>query len=257
MGLVVFTDLDGTLLDHDSYSFAPAKPALARLAARGTPVVLTSSKTAAEIARIHRQIGLGDAPAIVENGAGIVDPADLPEGADSDYRHIRSVLGDLRPGPADGFRGFGDMTPAEITERTGLPPQEADLARQRCHSEPGLWSGDAAGLQAFLAALAERGIAARRGGRFLTLSLGRTKADAMRDCAKRLGATVTIALGDAPNDTEMLEAADFGVIVRNDHAPPLPALRGETDGRIRRTQDPGPAGWNAAILDILDELDQV
>ncbi|TKB45800.1 mannosyl-3-phosphoglycerate phosphatase, partial [Ferrimonas sediminicola] len=29
--LLVVTDLDGTLLDHHSYSFQPAEPALARL----------------------------------------------------------------------------------------------------------------------------------------------------------------------------------------------------------------------------------
>lgn len=254
MGLAVFTDLDGTLLDHDTYSFAAAQPALNRLIADKIPVVLTSSKTAVEIIALHRQIGLGDAPIIVENGAGIVDPRRGSTDDDGAYRRIRTVLADLPD--HTGFRGFGDMSDDEVAEITGLPLPAAALARQRCHSEPGLWSGGDAALDAFLAALAERGISARRGGRFLTLSLGRTKADAMRDCAARLGATTTIALGDAPNDIEMLQAADFGVIVRNDHAPPLPPLTGETAGRIRRTEDPGPKGWNAAMQDLLNELEQ-
>ena len=47
--LVVFSDLDGTLLDHDTYAWDAAKPALTRLALLGCPVILTSSKTAAEI----------------------------------------------------------------------------------------------------------------------------------------------------------------------------------------------------------------
>lgn len=50
MTLLIFTDLDGTLLDHESYDFTPARPMLARLAAMRAPVVLASSKTAAEIA---------------------------------------------------------------------------------------------------------------------------------------------------------------------------------------------------------------
>lgn len=252
MGLAVFTDLDGTLLDHETYSFAAAQPALARLIADKIPIVLTSSKTAVEIIPLHRQIGLGTAPIIVENGAGIVDPQQGASADDSAYRHIRAVLDDL-PDRA-GFHGFGDMTAAEVSDITGLPVASASLARQRCHSEPGLWSGNDADLQRFLADLAANGIAARRGGRFLTLSLGRTKADAMRECMTRLGATTTIALGDAPNDIEMLEAADFGVIIRNDHAAPLSPLAGEADGRIRRTDLPGPQGWNAAIQDILNEL---
>ncbi|WP_095587470.1 HAD-IIB family hydrolase [Actibacterium ureilyticum] len=254
MGLAVFTDLDGTLLDHDTYSYAAAQPALDRLITDRIPVILTSSKTAVEIIALHRDIGLGDAPIIVENGAGIVDPQQGNTDDDRAYRRIRAALDGL-PGRAD-FRGFGDMTDAEVAEITGLPPQAAAMAQQRCHSEPGLWSGSDDALDTFLTALAERGISARRGGRFLTLSLGRTKADAMRDCAARLGATTTIALGDAPNDIEMLEAADFGVIIRNDHAPPLPPLRGEGTGRIRRTTAPGPQGWNVAMQDILNELAQ-
>lgn len=67
---LVFTDLDGTLLDHETYSFAPAAEALAALKARGVPLVLASSKTAAEIAELHRALGLGDTPAIVEKRRG-------------------------------------------------------------------------------------------------------------------------------------------------------------------------------------------
>ena len=32
--VMVFTDLDGTLMDHETYDVAPAKPALDALAAR-------------------------------------------------------------------------------------------------------------------------------------------------------------------------------------------------------------------------------
>ena len=38
--LLVFTDLDGTLLDHDDYGFEPALPALHRLAAAQVPLVI-------------------------------------------------------------------------------------------------------------------------------------------------------------------------------------------------------------------------
>ena len=47
---VVFSDLDGTLLDHSTYSWKAAAPALAALRDRGIPLILASSKTSAEIA---------------------------------------------------------------------------------------------------------------------------------------------------------------------------------------------------------------
>lgn len=39
--LIVFTDLDGTLLDHDNYSWQEAKPALDRLKLKHGPVIIS------------------------------------------------------------------------------------------------------------------------------------------------------------------------------------------------------------------------
>jgi len=252
---VVFTDLDGTLLDHESYSWDAAVPALEALKAAGVPLVLASSKTAAEIADLHADLGLAEIPAIVENGAGSFRPGEDGDD-DSAYRSLRRALEALPKELRVFFRGFGDMSAFEVADITGLSRDAAALARTRQHSEPGLWAGDAATLEAFVAALGAQDIAARRGGRFLTLSFGATKADRMAEITTGLGATTSLALGDAPNDVEMLKAADTGVIVKNDHVPPLPRLTGEDAGRITRTEAPGPAGWNLAVLDWLGALDR-
>ena len=148
----------------------------------------------------------------------------------------------------------GDMSAEEIAQITGLPLASARLAAKRRFSEPGLWHGTAAQQEAFVTELAELGISARMGGRFLTLSFGATKRDQMGIVAEKIGKRVKIALGDAPNDREMLEAADHGVIVLNRHGAGLPPLSGEATGRIRRTKQEGPAGWNTAILSLLTEL---
>lgn len=251
--LVVFSDLDGTLLDHGNYSFEPARPALAALAERNIPLILATSKTAAEVALLHRALDLGDWPAIVENGAGLFRPGKAATDT-ARYDALRAVLDALPPDLRSGFTGFGDMSDAEVARITGLPLQDAALARRRQHSEPGLWQGDDTTREAFLSALAEKGIAARSGGRFLTLSHGRTKADGLREIASALGAARTLALGDAPNDTDMLQAADMGVIIRNDHGPGIPPLPGEVKGTIRRSTLPGPQGWASEVLRILNEI---
>ncbi len=251
--LVVFTDLDGTLLDHASYSHAAAAPALAALARLAVPLVLASSKTVAEIAPLQAELNLRGTPVIAENGAARCPPGETG-GSAATYARLRAALAALPQPLRAPFTGFGDMSDREVAEATGLPPAGAALARQRQFTEPGLWGGTAAGEAAFVAALASQGIAARRGGRFLTLSFGGTKAGQMAGIARDLGAEVTLALGDAPNDREMIEAADHGVVIRNDHGTGLPPLPGEATGRIRRTTAPGPEGWNRAVLDILDEL---
>ncbi|MBP1849735.1 HAD-IIB family hydrolase [Rhizobium halophytocola] len=251
---VVFSDLDGTLLDHETYSFDAARPALDRLKRDGIPLVLASSKTEAEMRPIAQAIGIAW-PMIVENGAGVV-------GLSGDTE-IRQCYGDLRRFLADlpqplraCFSGFGDWSDTEVAQRTGLPLEAARLARQRQFSEPGLFSGSDAQRQALLERLDAAGFRAAQGGRFFTLMPKTSKADAMATVAAHFRAlsnapVTTIALGDAENDLAMLEAADHGFIIANNAHSPLPVTQRERDGHILRSKAEGPEGWNRTILDHL------
>lgn len=251
-GLVVFSDLDGTLLDHGNYDWSAAKPALTALAKRNFPVILTSSKTAAEIRKLQQQMGLSGLPAIVENGAGVIGLEQEQTTGLSEYARIRESLAMLPRTLRSKFKGFGDVSLSEIQLLTGLPEDAAQLAQCREFTEPGLWSGSLDEKDVFARALREAGLSLQQGGRFLTVSCGRTKADGMAHVMQQFAGAKSVALGDAPNDIEMLEAADFGVIVANPHREPLPKLQGETDGRISRTEAAGPEGWNIAVLELLN-----
>ena len=252
--LIIFSDLDGTLLDHDSYSWDPARPALTRLAALAVPVILATSKTEDETAALQCEMGLSDYPAIVENGAGVIGLPGHSNSGPAEYNRLRTHLDNAPEQLRRFFKGFGDMSIDEVSQTTGLPPADAARAKTRRFSEPGLWSGTVHDRETLLAALAKQGISARLGGRFLTLSFGKTKRDGMAAVAEHFGAERTVALGDAPNDVEMLEAADIGVIIANAHSAPLPRLPGEGSGGIIRTINTGPTGWNDAVISILDEL---
>ncbi|WP_421857739.1 HAD-IIB family hydrolase [Oricola sp.] len=254
---IVFTDLDGTLLDHETYCFDPARPALTFLRERGIPVILASSKTAAEIADLRDRIGFAECPAIVENGAGILEPGEAPDDMAPVHADLLSRLSTVSETLRRHFSGFSDWTVPELVARTGLSPEAAEKAAQRRFTEPGVWSGTAAERASFEVALAERGVAARFGGRYLTLSFGATKADRMREITMRYATPdcrpFVIALGDAPNDVEMLEAADHGVLVANPHGVAIPTFGGERNGRVVRTEKPGPTGWNDAIQRLIEE----
>ncbi len=256
--LLVFTDLDGTLIDHDTYAWSPAKDALDALKNIGAGVILASSKTAAEIAPLRAELDLTEWPAIVENGAGLLEAGTTDILDAAHYEKLRNVL-DGAPSALRGlFRGFGDMTDAQVVEATGLSSGGAKLAKQRIFSEPGLWEGPKAQKQDFVTYLTTQGVIAQQGGRFLTLSFGGNKVDQMRKLIARYQPKHTVALGDAPNDIAMLECADIGVVIHNPHRPPLAPLKGEDSGSIIRSIAAGPVGWNAAMLDLLKtlELDQ-
>jgi mannosyl-3-phosphoglycerate phosphatase len=252
--LIVFTDLDGTLIDHHTYSYAPATPAIEAINRLSAGLVIASSKTAPEISNLRQKIGAEQWPAIVENGAGVLPPYVTERPSAEQYVAVRAALGrvptDLRP----LFCGFGDVAVESVVQMTGLSRSAAALAQKRSFSEPGTWSGTEPQKQAFLAALATHGVTAQQGGRFLTLSMGVNKVDQMRKIIDHYKPQHTIALGDAPNDVAMLEFADIGIVVSNPARAPLPPLKTEIAGRIIRTKDAGPAGWNSAVVDAIDRL---
>ena len=253
--LMVFTDLDGTLIDHDTYRWDAAQRALAALKEISSGVVLASSKIAAEVSGLRRTLGLEEWPAIVENGAGMLPPhvSQVPDS--SQYAQLRSILKNIPENLHGLFRGFGDASAQGVVQMTGLALADAELAKQRAFSEPGEWHGTAEQKVEFLSYLETQRVTAQQGGRFLTLSFGRNKADQMREIMKRYKPQHTVALGDAPNDVQMLETADVGIVIANTHRAALPPLKGEAQGRIIRTIDAGPSGWNKAILNVIDRLE--
>lgn len=263
--IVIFSDLDGTLLDHETYSHEAALPALARVRQLQIPLILASSKTAAEIGPLRQKIGFAHCPAIVENGAGLLGAARVtcPDAAEHHeetqkgrYEELVEKLNQLPSHLRSGFEGFSQWTLEEISARTGLTEEQAALARKRQFSEPGIWSDNEMQFALFLQALGEQGITATRGGRFVSLSFGGNKVERMLELIEQFAAQrnslFVVALGDAPNDAAMLAQADLGILVKNPVGP-VPDFSGMTiKGMIRTTSKPGPEGWNEEILDILN-----
>jgi mannosyl-3-phosphoglycerate phosphatase len=252
---LVVTDLDGTLLDHDDYSFLAAEPALRELQARGVPVILNSSKTRAEIVHLQRQMSI-QGPFICENGAAIYAPGD--EGQPRLFKElglgrdeVLQELHQLRRDCGYRFSGFADIPVQQIAEITGLSIEQAKRAAQREYSEPLIWHEGAERLPLFLRQLEQRGLSAQQGGRFLAVASPGSKADAMlllRDWYSPVEPMRIVALGDSPNDSEMLEAADVAVVILGKNLRPLQLKR---EGPTLRSSARGPAGWQEVIGELL------
>ena len=67
---VVFTDLDGTLLDSETYSYGKSLAMINRLRESGTPLIFCSAKTRVEQEVYRSELGLFH-PFIVESGSAI------------------------------------------------------------------------------------------------------------------------------------------------------------------------------------------
>lgn len=257
---VVFTDLDGSLLDHDTYGWQPASAWLSRLQHAGVPVIPVTSKTRAELLSLRLELGLSNSPFIAENGAVIGLPpawqhARLDRNPDNvgglciktpslDVGFIRRRLEVLRERLGLSFRSMGEMTLDEIMEHTGLSEPQARLARVREGSEPLIWQDSEAALKHFAQALNDDGLHLTRGGRFLHV-MGRVhKGDALHWLVDRFVALrgiqpFTLGLGDGPNDVPLLEAVDLAVLIRGRHGQPVDV----NAERLYRTHEHGPKGW--------------
>ncbi len=261
--LIIFTDLDGTLLRRQDYSFKEALPALDLIRRKGVPLVICSSKTRGEI-ELYRERLSNDDPFISENGGGIFIPGGyfrkVPEGArvSGDYIVIRigKSYGELRAGLRRlremGFRvrGFGDMTAEEVASLTGLSPEEAVLAKARDFDEPFIVEGDV-DEEELGRAVASLGLELTI-GEYYHLIGGSDKGKAVKRLTElyraEFGGVRTVALGDSPNDIPMLEAVDIPVIVQKPD--------GSYDGRIRipgviKAGGVGPRGWCRAVTEII------
>ena len=259
--LILFSDLDGTLLDHASYDWSPAKPALERLAAADIPVVLNSSKTAAEVRSIRAQLG-NTAPFIVENGAAVIIPANFfgagPEQVQTFGAPREQILALLNKCREEGFqfRSFSDMSAAELASASDLSESEAELAKDRAGTEPLLWEGSGESLTRFRKKLDENNCRLVQGGRFLHAMGTFDKADGVRFLLDKYreryagDRLIAIALGDSPNDQHMLEEADIAVIVRGVQSDSVTL---PSQSRAIRSIKAGPAGWNECVLNLLIE----
>ncbi|RKR04240.1 mannosyl-3-phosphoglycerate phosphatase [Kushneria sinocarnis] len=265
--LLIFTDLDGSLLDHDTYDHKPAREWLERLATARVPVIFNTSKTAAEVWPLYRELGL-TAPFIAENGGCVHLPPDWAgdEPADDDgwarvvlgasRQRILTVLEAVRETESLRFRGFADMTVEEIISLTGLDAAGAERARQREASEPLVWKDSASALEHFRLELIGAGLELTRGGRFHhvmgeTCNKGRACGWLISRFEQLHGAGVaSIGLGDGPNDIPMFDTVDAAVIIRGRHEQPI-EVRDES--RAYRTRAEGPQGWAEGLAHWLDD----
>lgn len=257
--LVIFSDLDGTLLDHNTHEWDAARAWLTRLTSKQIPLVLCSSKTAAEIIALQKELGLQGQPFIAENGAVIAldeswnDHPDYPRLlAGARHEEIRLLLGRLRDTHGYKFTGISDVDEDTLAEWSGLPPKRVSLAMLQEASETLIWRDSDDRLAAFTTELEQNGLMLIEGGRFWHVldqqgGKGQAVAWLMKQYRAQRGSSLTtLGLGDTPGDAPLLDAVDYAVIVKGYSRNPV-ILKQDTPERVYRSEQHGPAGWSEGL----------
>lgn len=270
---LVFTDLDGTLLDHYSYKTEDAEETIVALKFHDIAIIPNSSKTFAEIMVIREQLNLAS-PFITENGAAVYIPINYfekqPQGTqiEGDFwvkpfcenkAHWLALLKQQANQFADMYEGFSQLTVQQLAELTGLNNQQASMAKQRQYGEPLNWLGSDQAKAEFIEHMNKLGANILQGGRFLHVSGHCDKGQAQQwlalqyQNASSTQEVVTIALGDSDNDSAMLEVASIAVQIRSP-VHDFPQLKRQSD--VYQSRQYGPAGWAECLQRIvLSNLD--
>ncbi|MBV5259570.1 HAD-IIB family hydrolase [Synechococcus moorigangaii CMS01] len=266
-----FTDLDGTLLNHDDYRYDAALPTIQTLKTLGIPLIPTTSKTKAEVVQLRRELGLRD-PFIVENGSGIfLEPDDARfdfSGLDIEvktagafttvtlgisYLQARRSLRDLARHLGTPLTGFGDFSLGALQALTQLPLEALKQAGDRQFSEPFLCpQTDLATLKNAATAMGLQILVGNRFCHLLGAGAGKGRAvqllkQAWQKAHPDHPPVKTLGLGDSPNDLSFLEVVDVAIAIPGQRGinPQLwPQIT--VEGWLVAPA-PGAPGWAAAV----------
>lgn len=263
--VIVFTDLDGTLLDDQTYSADSSLPALRELQARYIPIVFCSSKTRQEQEVIRTVLDVRD-PFIVENGSAIIVPEHTITIAQECITErdgtkilvlgvpveiIRNTLKQVTTITGLAYRSFQDLTAQAIAHLTGLDLESAKLAKAREYSETIVTEFSPSELSIFIEACEAHGLCGTLGGRFLSVTgRGADKGKAVKLLTKyyrlNFGDIVTLGIGDSPNDAPMLRNVDFPYLVQR----PNGQWRAIAVPKLNLIPAVGPLGFVEMVNDI-------
>jgi mannosyl-3-phosphoglycerate phosphatase family protein len=266
---LVFTDMDGSLLDHHDYSYDPAIPTLEALEQAQIPVIPVTSKTQAEVEFIRETID-NTHPFIVENGAAVCIPVGYfphqPAGTEQQGQfwiksfcesrsRWQALIDELRPRYPDQFKTFAEAGIDGIIAMTGLNVHAAALAAHRQYGEPVSWHGNGQLKQSFINDLKAAGANVLEGGRFIHVSGNCDKGRALNwlkqiyQSAYPTKQMISLGIGDSHNDKAMLESADHALIIRSPtHG--LPEVNRQNNLTI--STHTGPKGWAEGVNNIID-----
>jgi mannosyl-3-phosphoglycerate phosphatase len=246
--IAVFTAMDGTLLDSETFSPGEAADVVRRLHAAGVPVIPVTVMTLEEIEPVATELGIRGTM-ILEGGGAIARWGDSAWDVEACGPPAETLL--------DVVREIEDRSGADLAVYSVLPDEEAARisgrsgamlrgSLHRCFSEPFVISSGS--VRDVMSAAASLGFSVRRGRRFFHLCRECDKGEAFARVREEMACSVAIGVGGSMIDAEFLTRADVPIVV--------PRPDGSTDGELLRrvpsarlAPAPGPQGWAQAVED--------
>lgn len=267
--IAVYTDLDGTLLELETYDHTMVMPNVKRLKKQGIPVIFCSSKTLAEQIFYQEKLGISF-PMIVENGSAVFIPKSFhtffsKSGLAEYGNYWMHVLGHTAPFILDVIKnlknslnlsvyGYSDLDNKEISSLTSLSENDLQRTKERLFSET-LIKGDfeSATFKEFEVQLTNFDLQCVPGSKFYTITGKKSdKGKAIKWLQNQFKLIFgkqpeSIGIGDSLNDMPMLKTVDHAYLVQK----PDKTWANTNIPNLAKIEGIGPHGWNIIAGNLL------
>ena len=258
--VVIFTDLDGSLLHRDTFQFDTIKDYIKSLVSKGVIIIPNSSKTEKEIEKFNEELGI-NLPYISENGSSIhglnLITSNFPDKLVlSRYKEelLKIYENKVPEKLKEKCFQISKMSKKEKENILGQKDEKLKDALNRKYTLPFLFKGDKNEKNRLLKILNSNSLTLQEGGRVYNLCDNINKVKSMNRVIKILKKTEdkikTIAVGDNFNDLEMLRNCDIPCLVFNDQF----KLDQININNLIFSNKPSPEGWADVIKMALAKL---
>ena len=259
--IIIFTDLDGSLLDKQTFKFDVIENYFRELILEGIIIILNSSKTEAELIDFNKRNNF-NLCFISENGSSIhnldlinkkfPNQISLSRSYDKIYKtYNENVSLHLKR----KIKLILKLDAKEQQKILGLPLDKLSLALKRMHTIPIQFNGNEIEKNIFTKTICEIGLSAQSGGRIINIGDDTNKFKAMSKALSLISKEiddeiVTIGVGDNHNDIEMLKHTDYPCLVKNES---FNASLIDIDNLIKSIE-PSPEGWADVIKTAIQKI---
>ena len=259
--LIIFTDLDGSLLHRDNFKFDEIKEYIKSLIDEGIIIIPNTSKTEKEIEEFIKELG-SDLPFISENGSSInglnLINSNLPNKIvlSRDKQELIKIFNSKVSEELKAKCKFIlNMNTIQQINIFGLQEKKLKTALNRKYTIPFLFEGSKKEKNKLLDILKSSSLTMQEGGRVLNLGDNTNKVKSMNQVLKiykKIQSNIkVIAVGDNFNDLDMLRNCDIPCLVFNDQ---FKQDQINIDNLIVSNK-PSPEGWADVIKTALVKLD--
>ena len=258
--LIIFTDLDGSLLHRDNFKFDEIKDYIKNLIDNGVIIIPNTSKTEKEIEEFIKELGK-ELPFISENGSSIhglnLINANFPNKIilSRDKEELIKIFDSKVPDNLKAKCKFiSEMNSRQQNNIFGLQGNNLKNALNRKYTIPFLFEGDNLEKNKLLKILKSSSLTMQEGGRVLNLGDKTNKVKSMNQVLKIYrkveNKIKVIGVGDNFNDLDMLRNCDIPCLVFNDQF-----KQDQINiNNLIFSNKPSPEGWADVIKTALVKL---